>query len=403
MSTSPFLTLLNPALSIVFSIAFFILWRYQPRRLYLAPIALSYFAVAVGFLFQYYTLPIGLPLTRMLSNTLFLGAALLMTVGIAWRYNRRPPYVVAGTVIGGALIVLAWFMFIQPNVVWRVYTMNFAVGALLFVIAAEIRATANKSLFDKVLICIFVINGTMMFGRTIATVQLGSDLHRASDLHQSMYWLVFTFSHAVISLISVLAIIGSVAADVVTDLKTETETDALSGLLNRRGFEQAAKDLLGRGSGLPTALFIADLDHFKSINDTFGHHVGDRVISLFAAVLREVLGTGHPIGRIGGEEFAVIVRSADVQTARLLAEGVRVAFSCAPTPGRAIGRSRRLTASFGVAEWNPNESFGDLLSRADAALYDAKNAGRDCVRAAAHLDLESAVTARTRRGGSLPG
>ncbi len=397
MNASLTLALLNPTLSLVFCTTFLVVWNYQRTKPYVGLVALSYLCITLGFVFQYLTLPIGLQLTRMVSNSLFLGAAVAMVTAMSWRYRRPAPMIALVLLASLGIGAVGWFMFVSESLVWRVYIMNFATGSILLIGAAEIRAATNKTNLDRLLMVVFAINGAMLFLRTILTVQLGADLSGAGSLHGSLYWTVFTFTQAIMSLLVVMALFTAVVVDVIGDLKAEIQTDVLSGLLNRRGFEQAVELTMSesRKRPLPISLILADLDHFKSINDTFGHGLGDRVIVSFATVLRTVVGEHHPIGRIGGEEFAVIVRGADVKTARLLAEGVRVAFSSAPTPGRSLAKVRRLTASFGVAEWQPDESYADLLMRADAALYNAKNSGRDQVQLAAQERAERKVaTAR---------
>jgi diguanylate cyclase (GGDEF)-like protein len=166
------------------------------------------------------------------------------------------------------------------------------------------------------------------------------------------------------------------------DLTMKSETDTLSGLLNRRGFEQRAARALSGAAGqrMPVSLVIADLDHFKSINDNYGHAMGDRVIAAFAGFLRNVADDHHVAGRIGGEEFAIILPGANLAAARLFAEGARGAFAAISIDG--FPKDRRFTASFGVAELAQGENISELLVRADAALYAAKDEGRDCVRIA---------------------
>ncbi|TIM20324.1 MAG: GGDEF domain-containing protein, partial [Mesorhizobium sp.] len=115
--------------------------------------------------------------------------------------------------------------------------------------------------------------------------------------------------------------------------------------------------------------------------DSFGHASGDRVIETFAGFLREAAAAHHVAGRIGGEEFAIILPGTNLAAARLFAEGTRSAFGGLPIDG--LPADSRCTASFGVAELHPSEDFADLMRRADQALYQAKNAGRDCVRVSA--------------------
>src|SRR5690606_15034720 len=119
--------------------------------------------------------------------------------------------------------------------------------------------------------------------------------------------------------------------DIMDDLNHQSQTDLLSGLLNRRGFENSAEQKLreAQGSGLPMALLVCDLDHFKAVNDTYGHATGDSVIRIFAERLRTGTSGDHIVGRMGGEEFAVLLCGSDLRAARLFAEGIRTTFSTA--------------------------------------------------------------------------
>jgi diguanylate cyclase (GGDEF)-like protein len=153
------------------------------------------------------------------------------------------------------------------------------------------------------------------------------------------------------------------------------------GLLNRRGFDLSAQRLLDQcaQTGCPVTLVLADLDHFKSINDRYGHAVGDRVIATFADKLQAAAsGVRGVAGRIGGEEFAVLLPWADLAAARLLAEAVRVLFSSGDMVGFPPGL--RVTASFGVTGRAGAEHLDALMLRADEALYKAKQNGRNSVR-----------------------
>jgi diguanylate cyclase (GGDEF)-like protein len=169
--------------------------------------------------------------------------------------------------------------------------------------------------------------------------------------------------------------------DVLAEATAKSEVDTLSGLLNRNGFQLRANVALQQGlrDGRSISLVICDLDHFKSINDTLGHSSGDRVISAFAAFLGAAAGPGNVSGRIGGEEFAVLLPGSNLASGKLFAEGIRSAFSAMPVAG--LPAELRFTASFGVAELKSGEELAELMLRADEALYIAKRDGRDRVRA----------------------
>jgi diguanylate cyclase (GGDEF)-like protein len=159
--------------------------------------------------------------------------------------------------------------------------------------------------------------------------------------------------------------------------RMEAQTDSLTGLLNRRAlFDRfGATDL---PPGTPVLMF--DIDHFKQINDRKGHAAGDAVIRNFAGILQERLVPDVAIARLGGEEFSAILAPMPVDAAKVIAESVRAAFAAA---GTLLGSdSISSTVSVGVATSGEGESFSSTLNRADAALYKAKDGGRNRVTTA---------------------
>ncbi|MEN5141401.1 sensor domain-containing diguanylate cyclase [Pseudomonas juntendi] len=160
------------------------------------------------------------------------------------------------------------------------------------------------------------------------------------------------------------------------DLRTLSVTDSLTGIHNRRYFQERLKIELERAQrdGLALAVIMLDIDHFKRINDRFGHAVGDRVLRSLCQRIGQRLRRTDVFCRLGGEEFMVLCPGSDAEQARLLAvelwQGVR------NVPVEGVGK---VTASFGVAGWRPGEGADALLVRADAGVYAAKQAGRDRV------------------------
>jgi diguanylate cyclase (GGDEF)-like protein len=159
--------------------------------------------------------------------------------------------------------------------------------------------------------------------------------------------------------------------------KTAAMTDLLTGMFNRRGFLEAAEKLIQtqRRLGQPVSVMMFDLDHFKSINDRFGHDVGDEALQAFAATASSSMRIHDIIGRLGGEEFAAILPGG-TDTATLVAERVRANFEL--RGGEIGGHIMNATVSIGIAE-SPADlaNVGALLSRADRALYAAKASGRN--------------------------
>jgi diguanylate cyclase (GGDEF)-like protein len=175
---------------------------------------------------------------------------------------------------------------------------------------------------------------------------------------------------------------GGLAKDrIAARYRRDSLTDPLTGAANRRGFFETGERLLVRAAFArqPTAVIMFDLDRFKSINDRYGHHIGDEVITVFCRLARSLLRSNDLFGRIGGEEFACLMPITERLDALRLAERVRAAFEAAY---HTIGEDRlRTTVSAGVAiADNSNFDLDTLLKHADRALSHAKRAGRNCVQ-----------------------
>jgi diguanylate cyclase len=158
--------------------------------------------------------------------------------------------------------------------------------------------------------------------------------------------------------------------------------DALTGLANRRLFDTAMQREALRGSStkMPLSLLMLDIDHFKRFNDTHGHALGDHVLRLFAMVLKENIKGRDTAARYGREEFAIILPGASLDGGVEVAEQIRGVLEQRPIMNRATGkRLGVVTCSIGVAQYRPGEPVGDVVERADQALYRAKREGRNRV------------------------
>jgi diguanylate cyclase (GGDEF)-like protein len=157
-------------------------------------------------------------------------------------------------------------------------------------------------------------------------------------------------------------------------------TDDLTGLVNRRRFIEAldAEVERARSFGSPLTIVLADLDNFKQVNDEFGHHGGDVVLRAFADLIRSHVRDVDVSGRIGGEEFAILLPETDGAGASRVAERMRRSLNEVAIP-LSDGASIHVASSFGVAALEPDQSGDDLLRAADAALYRAKDEGKNRV------------------------
>ena len=215
-------------------------------------------------------------------------------------------------------------------------------------------------------------------------------------------WLTVLSFEALLFTISIAFILLAMAKER-TELRHRTAAmvDPLTGIANRRAFLQEAGVLAKRHNGKPrpTAVLLVDLDHFKSINDRFGHALGDRVLEIFTAAARESMRASDLIGRIGGEEFAAVLYDTTCDKAVAVAERIREAFvqAAQEVDGRPVGA----TVSIGLVHCESAVlDVPELLAQADQALYFAKENGRNRVEVAS-LDMllqrknEAAVASAT--------
>src|SRR5215218_1409866 len=230
-------------------------------------------------------------------------------------------------------------------------------------------------------IALFFTHGLMFLLRT----PINALLHdKETDSLLSSAWLSVLSLEAFLMTIATAFILLAMSKER-TELrhKTAAMIDPLTGLLNRRAFLQDAEALLQQqvARDRPIGVLLIDLDHFKSINDRFGHSVGDKVLQIFAKTARASLRQTDLVGRLGGEEFTVMLSDASIGNAYLVADRVRKAFAAAAAA--MDGNALHATASVGVAVIvDPGQDLTRLMTLADQALYLAKARGRNRVELA---------------------
>lgn len=165
-------------------------------------------------------------------------------------------------------------------------------------------------------------------------------------------------------------------------LEEKSKTDSLTGAFNREGIEEAIRIGLWewRSQKKPLSLILIDIDHFKKINDEHGHAVGDHVLSTLSNIVKQHIRTNDLFARWGGEEFVLVCRNTKIEQASLIAEKIRELIA-----NYAFNNNVKVTASFGVATLNANETLEQLFSNADKALYKAKHEGRNRVIVAEYV------------------
>lgn len=216
-----------------------------------------------------------------------------------------------------------------------------------------------------------------VIGAQIVTVPTGLAVAQARQAwwrHIGASLVVFAALFFVLNYVLARTVIAPIETSSSTWRELAT-TDALTGALNRRSFEARTNALID-ASGAETllALVLVDIDHFKDINDRFGHDIGDAVLKAFAQRMLQASKRRDCLFRLGGEEFALVLPHTNLRAACAFAEVLRRSLEAAPFAGAGL-----LTASFGVATLMPGDTLESLLKRADRALYQAKGQGRNRV------------------------
>jgi diguanylate cyclase (GGDEF)-like protein len=348
------------------------------------------------------------PLPASTANVL-----LFIAVGMIWSAARQfhgRPISWGGMFFGGSVWVAGCSVPVfADSPAWRVVASSLIVASYAFLTAAELWRERRKPLIRRwPAIFVPMLHGAIfLFPMALASLSL--DFGGSRTLASG--WVAAFAIEVVLYAVGAAFIVLVLAKDrTVRAYKVAALTDPLTGLLNRRGFFDAAGTMMGSNEKAmaPVSVVAFDLDHFKSINDSFGHGMGDAMLQLFANVARKTMRGGDVIGRIGGEEFVAIL-SGTLTEAAVAAERVRAAFAAATRDPD--GHQIPATVSIGVACGSPNAAIESLIARADAALYRAKANGRDRVELADEAVpaqrpaalVVNIQTARKRLSQSFPG
>lgn len=375
-----FISLLNPGIGLLFAVAFFLLWLNRRER-YVAYAAGAYTASALAFLIQDVGPVLPMELQRLPANIGFLLTGVLFAAAIIKRYALPVPWRAMAVTVGISITVFIWFLLVHPSIAARILSISIGAGIIAIMVVRSLWPIEKNHIIDRALFWVAAISALNLIIRPIVLLSLGGGFDNYVGFQQSVYWTTVQFSQAMVSILAAISLMVAVAIDQIAELRRQVGNDDLSGLLNRRGFEAQAGAVLRRciDEARPVALMIADLDRFKQVNDTYGHAVGDAIITAFGAHVRAIGPAGMVAGRIGGEEFALLLPDAGIDTARQFAEAVRTGLhaACADRiPARLCP-----TTSIGLAVGVPGTGLSVLMHNADQALYDAKRGGRNCVRA----------------------
>jgi diguanylate cyclase (GGDEF)-like protein len=319
--------------------------------------------------------------------SLAVNAVGFVACGMVWNaarvfHGRKP------NLPGLALGAIAWIaavLTLDPQASALRMTIGAGIVAIYAALtAAELWTERRKSLQRRwPAIAVPLLHGFVL----ILPILLGDLLQGSNEKFGSSIWVtMFSIELVLYAVGTVFVIFMLVSERAVTVHKNAASMDPLTGLFNRRGFTEACTRVIEReaGAGRPVTVLIFDIDHFKSINDRFGHPAGDEILKLFSTIVLNNLRISDLSGRIGGEEFAALL-PCSLEEGVLAAERVREAFAASGIVCEEGAVDT--TVSIGVAGGPAGTELEVLLAAADTALYQAKRSGRNRVEAAEELPL----------------
>ncbi|MGN7804760.1 GGDEF domain-containing protein [Ensifer sp. 22521] len=375
---TPTIMLSSFATLVVFAVFFGLAWRQERKSLELLLWSSAFSIGAVGFVlltlrgdgYNFVTISLG--------NALAVLALAMIWLGL--RAFDNQPLKIASALFGPILwIAVTYFSdFFRESVTSRIVLYSVLIFAYSALIALEIFRSDNFRRLPSSYIVAFVFatHGVLYLARIPLIVLWPLAGNTAAGTAQPLWYQLLTFELFLHSLAGGFAFFALVKERTQQRYKLASETDALTGVPNRRAFLARLDAHLTAGS-VKGALLYLDIDHFKAINDRFGHAAGDQVLIEFADIISKAVPDDAFIARIGGEEFSACLPHADRPGAVAIAERIRASLEA-----RRLGTAKGVlsaTVSIGVAFADGHEDSHALISAADAALYAAKTTGRNAV------------------------
>ena len=366
-----------PAITLILSALFAALWWPDKSKRHVLAYSFGFASMAAGVILNIFLLGGIGPLGILSYHIMSMAGLIAIMWATSVRLGQRLPLIAyCGTVI--ITSGLLWVTSATGERQAMMIAQNLNSALLLALTAQNLWYSGARHMVDRLIIwtfCGFALFGFTRPFLTIYSEQVFGAGEQGAAMLMSFHVLVLCLLMVVLG----LSLAASILLDKQAADKVLATQDALTSLPNRGAFEGLAKKALDRATDerVSASLIVADIDHFKRINDTFGHHVGDKVIADFGRLIASRVRPRDAAGRIGGEEFCVLAWNCDEEGAVALAERLRLAFLAARHEGLPIDEVT--SASFGVAEFSWGADYSKTFERADAALYAAKRAGRNRV------------------------
>ena len=349
-----------------------VVWSYYRSHLYLRWIGISQALLAVGLTLQMLLNAAQRMHYAPYTTLIYLLAIACLAQAIALRMRQpldwRPLTAISLVALATMWQVSHW----DVSSAWRLVVMSLYVAMVHGLVLLQLHKSRPQHILDRISLALYGLFALSMLARLLLLPLEISSID-AAWISRHVAWWFTTASVMLLCVGLTSSLTASALIDTTLHLRRERNYDSLTGVMTRRAFEENCAPV--PYAHQLRALVFADLDHFKRINDQYGHAIGDDVLHYFGKVLQQNLRSADVVGRIGGEEFAIALHGVDLLQAKKLM--VRVAQRLGayrhPSPEVALN----VTASFGVVMLQPTETLESAMQRADLLLYQAKAAGRN--------------------------
>ncbi len=313
-----------------------------------------------------------------LANEVFFAAYVLLHQAIASILGSSRRYIWLSIGLSGALLIAFLdFTYVSDNFSARILARTAVVVVQILISTVVVFRHRDPALRSP----LRVVGWTLIAYNAVQITRLAFTLiwppPSADLMHPDAVQAFFSFLNCLLGLCSFLAVLWLALWGQRHDLQKLAFTDVLTGLMNRRAFDEIMKQEIrhSQQSGEPLALMLIDIDSFKAINDDYGHLIGDEVIRQVGRALQANTRPGDIVGRFGGEEFVMLLRDVLLDDAEVIAQRLRVQVAVL----RELPQGIHVTVSIGLAICDVDDTAESLLKRSDDALYFAKRSGRNRV------------------------
>jgi len=369
---------LAPSLAILFLAGLLVVcWLIQRQQRFLLWLGTAYALAAIPLGFRSIAPFEVLNRHLVTAGALYLLGTWCLAMSLAERrhVSTRPR---AALLVGAlSLTALFYFTHVDPNLWFRLHLFSFGTGLILLLpVPAVFRNERPKYWLDQALLWSYMAYAVFTMLRPLLTLLLGYT-ELGDFLHStSAYWVITLMSTLFFALLFTVLMCAVTIRETVDKLRRERDHDTLTKILNRRAFYETAQQRLADQRLYPIAILAGDIDHFKRINDAWGHDRGDLVLQFVSSTLQRNVRSNDLVARFGGEEFVLLLTRIDLEDAERVAQRIRFELSSDSTT---LPHGPQLTMSFGISAITDPSQLENALKEADELLYGAKNAGRDRV------------------------